>query len=1281
MVGAAGGPAAALFLSYCAFRAHVNLATAGSIDLLVVVLTALRFGFWEATGSSLVAIACLDYLFAPPIFSLHIADPQNWVALAAFELTALIVSRLSVQVQSHTRQAVLQRSNAEKLYELSRSILLLNRREPPGPQIAHLIKTNIGVDAVAIFDSAFARMDTAGTCAKEDEELARNAYLCNTNSADLELHRWQRVLRLGSNPIGGIVLSGIDLAPLMVDAIASLTSTAIERARSFDKESRAEAARQTERLRTAVLDGLAHAFKTPLTVILTCTSGLLEMETLSPAEAELVELVDQHSTQLNAAATHLLRMAKLDSAEIRLRREQVVIPQLIGEVLNECCGQLCGHSVQICVSNKDLTVSADRQLLAMTVSELIVNAAKYSVADSPITVSVEERDDQVVISVHNEGSSFHGSLFEYLQNDALDANILGFSQKAPKHFNTFGGSLGGPLSIPKLYKGKDKTFFFFDYEGNRKRTSQPEQYLVPTQMEREGNLGGGISISQINPTASILLNNCYPLPSPNVPAGLSYNYEALQPIPSNTNGIDGRIDQIVNSKQQVYARFNWKNVMSNVVNPLLPNDVDNEHDRSFLVSHNYSIRQNLLNEFRFGFTRTLLAPNFPIEGAAAIAQLGLENVDLSTHPTDGGFPSINFSAGTGFQPIGRDIVGPTLSSTKQITDNITYIKGKHTFRAGADIRWVRFEVPEIETPSDDYGLFTFTGAFTGNAFGDLLEGLPYTTYFAVTGPTDNAGGPQYGVYGQDEWRVSNRITVNAGLRWEFLPPFVDKRGIQANFDPRTNAILINSILANGLGPAPAFLQSFNACSLPNRDMALPCTNVVLNSQEGLPAGLRQNYMRNLDPRVGIAYRPFGDNKTVLRAGFGIFTVTALGQLQNNNESNPQAAVHTYQNSITNGVPLIQFPQTMSASQFVQLGGGTLEQATDPRYRDAQSAQWNVTVERELTSDTALRVSYVGMNSYRMNVTVNLNQTMPGALPYNPALASFQNWGVIYSTENYGGQNYQAMEVEATHRMSRGLNFAANYTWAHNLSDAQGDAPTGFGGETNYGLAVVNRYAISQDRGNVAGTWRQRFLLTGNYELPFGQGRRWSSSSSLANKALGGWNLNTITLLETGPYLTPTISPQYDQTNTDPQGDGAIVRPDIVGNPIPAHRSPGNYFNASAFAPTPAGAARIGNAGVGILEGPGTVAMSAGLSKVMAIREGMRMRFEATFTNVLNHTNYAPPPDLNIEDAQFGKLGPAQTAETLEIAPGNWRSGSTSSAGRRETGIARFVRGDPSPVNW
>src|ERR1700691_2988771 len=774
------------------------------------------------------------------------------------------------------------------------------------------------------------------------------------------------------------------------------------------------------------------------------------------------------------------------------------------------------------------------------ISELKVTAFNNSAEFSQV--------GDVTFTTKGGTNDLHGSLFEYLQNDALDANILNFTTKAPKRFNTFGGSVGGPLVLPRLYNGKNKTFFFFDYEGNRKRTSQPEQYLVPTQSERSGNLSdlGGGTVTNLNASSLALLTNYYPLPNVNCITQLtptcSFNYENLQSIPSSTNGIDGRIDQIINSKQQVYARFNWKNLVTNVVNPLLPNDLDHEHDRSFLVSHNYSIRTNLLNEFRFGFTQTLLAPNFPIEGAAAISQLGLQNVDVSNHPTDGGFPSINFSNGTGFTPIGRDHVGNTFSSTKQITDNLTYIRGKHTFRMGIDYRWVRFAVPEIETPSDDYGLFTFTGALTGNTFGDFLQGLPDTSYFAVTGPRDNAGGPEMGLYGQDEWRVNSRLTVNAGLRWERLPPFVDQQGIQANFDPVKNRVIVNDVLYRTLGgPVPAFLQSFNACNAAPPGFSapadagyapsssLPCTHVVSNSQEGLATGLRQFYLRNLDPRISIAYRPFKNDKTVVRAGFGIYTVTNLGQLQNNNESNPQASVHTFQNAIgPNGTPLIQFPNTIAASQLVQIGGGTLEQATEPGYRDPQSVQWNVTVERQLPFETALRVSYIGMNSYRLNVSENLNQTPPSALPFNPALAPFPNWGIIYSTENAGNQNYEALQVEATLKGGHGLFFQADYTWAHDISDAQGDAPGGYGGETNYGLSVVDRLDIGLDRGNVAGARQQRFLLTGTYDLPFGQGRRWSSSFRPVNAVFGGWSVNTITLLETGPYLTPTISCSFDQ---------------------------------------------------------------------------------------------------------------------------------------------------------
>jgi hypothetical protein len=900
---------------------------------------------------------------------------------------------------------------------------------------------------------------------------------------------------------------------------------------------------------------------------------------------------------------------------------------------------------------------------------------------------------------------YHGSLFEYLQNDALDARVLNFDEKAPKHFNTFGGAVGGPLSIPHFYDGHNKTFFFFDYEGNRRRTSQAEQYTVPSALDRIGNLNDLVStfpattdpttgqtvpiqlknpstgmsyanniITNINPTASALLNMYYPLPNLSAPNG-SVNYQTLVPIPSNTDGFDARVDHVINSKQQAYARFNRKNLLVNVVNPLLPNDVDSEHDRSFLISHNYVITSRLLNEFRFGFTDTILSPNFGIEGAAALQGIGIQvggnqGVNVSNHPTDQGFPTIVFSDGTNFTPIGRDHVGPTQSTTKQLADNVTYNRGRHTIRAGVDVRWVRFAVPEIETPSDDYGLFTFNqNTFTGSSFGDFLLGAPNTTYFAVTGPRDNAGGVQTGIYGQDQWQVSDRLTFNFGLRWELLPPFVDKNGIQANFDPDyagvgangQGAVIVNDILLNGLKPAPDFLASFNACGLagvnPNYNAAT-CTPVVSNNEDHLPQGLRQTYLRNFDPRISIAYRPFKDNKTVVRAGFGIFTVTALGQLQNNNESNPQAAVNTWQNN-NGGVPAFLFPKVTPPGAGLQFGGGELEQATDPNYRDAQTEQWNVTVERELTSTTSLRASYVGMNSYRLPVTINLNQTHPSTQPYSFANAPFQNWGVIFSTNNLGSQNYQALELEATHRMAKGLSYQGNYTWAHNISDAQGDAPTTFQGETRYGLADLNRFDIHANRGNVVGTRRQRALVTGTYELPFGEGRQWLNSSHVVDGFLGGWNINTITLLETGPYLTPTDSVSDDQTNTDPAGDGSIVRPDKVGDPFKAGpvaenptcippagstRTASQWFNPCAFAPTPVGAGRIGNAGVGSLEAPGTIAVSAGLAKIFAVRENVRLRFEATFTNVLNHTNFALPATNISSQASFGVLTAQQTAE-------------------------------------
>jgi hypothetical protein len=857
---------------------------------------------------------------------------------------------------------------------------------------------------------------------------------------------------------------------------------------------------------------------------------------------------------------------------------------------------------------------------------------------------------------------YHGSLFEYLQNDAFDANPYGFNGKAPKRFNTFGGSLGGPVSIPHLLNGHNKTFFFADYEGNRRTTAVAQQFLVPTQEERSGDLRGlgvntQIPASAISTTAKALLTY-YPLP--NVTGQSNFNYENFQSTPSRTDGADVRIDQTFNDKQSAYARFSRKNITSDYANPLLPNDVDSVHNRSLLISHTYAVTPKLLNEFRFGFTNAITSVDFPTSGAAALKQLDLTGVDISQHPTTNAFPTFNFSAGTGFTPIGRDKTGVTQSKTLQFTDNVTYSVGKHTLKVGTDIRRVRYFDVELFLPSDDFGQFTFQPNFTGNAFGDFLQGTPTTLFFAVSSPDVGGTAWQYSFFAQDEYQFSSRLTLSYGLRWQLLPSFHEDDGNLANFDQQNNAIVVPDELSGALSRLNlqqsnlAFQQSFNACNL--NQTQLPCTRYLTASQDHLPQGLRNTYFGNWQPRVSFAYRPFNDTKTVVRGGFGLFTMTNLGPLSFNNSGNPTSNLHTYTNSsvtdATGTHPLIQFPKTAPPTVGLQYGGGGLDQGVDPNYRDPQSGQWNLTVERQLQADTTLRVSYVGMHTYRLNITEDLNQIPASTTPYSTTAASpyvdprapYTNWFSLYSTFNAGTQNYQALEVDATHRLSHGLYFEGNYTLAKNLANNQGDAPSAFAGEVNYGVPVANRFNLRNNYGNVEGTRHDRFLLTSIYQLPVGRGRQFLNDSRVMDLVIGGWDLTNITLLETGPWLTPSISGSFDQSNTNVVNRGATLRPDEISKAYGAGRGHGQYFNLGAFAPTPAGAGRFGNAGVGILQGPGTATVSFGLAKNFAITEQAKLRFESTFTNVLNHTNFAPPATQIDNASTFGVLSAPQTAE-------------------------------------
>jgi outer membrane receptor protein involved in Fe transport len=352
--------------------------------------------------------------------------------------------------------------------------------------------------------------------------------------------------------------------------------------------------------------------------------------------------------------------------------------------------------------------------------------------------------------------------------------------------------------------GRSKTFFFADFEANRRRFSTPLFLFVPSQAMRQGDFssvstplidpftgqpypgnripsGSQCTSTQdcISPVVTGLLNSYLPAPNINVSAanfGSQANYLQQTPTPSDTNGFDVRFDRTITSKQSMFVRWSWKRLTAqsltdaalNTVNNFLPPDQDSEHNNNLIVSHNYLITNNLVNEARFGDSYWQFQTKFPLEGTAVISSLGLSGLDLGDHPATGAFPAFNFSDDSGnYSPIGRDKDGITKSQTIQFADNLSWVKGRHTMKFGADVRHVRYQDLESFGGADDFGAFTFDqGVFTANAFANLLLGLPTKTYVAQSGPDVHAHTIQTGIYAQDEFRVSDRLTLTYGLRWK-----------------------------------------------------------------------------------------------------------------------------------------------------------------------------------------------------------------------------------------------------------------------------------------------------------------------------------------------------------------------------------------------------------------------------------------------------------------------------------------------------------------------------------
>jgi two-component system sensor histidine kinase KdpD len=381
---------------------HFDSAPVGFLLLLDVVSVAILCGFWQATIVSLLACTCLDYFFYPPLLTFSIGDPRDWVALGAFEISALVVSRVSSQEQRSTREATLQRTSMEQLYELSRSTLLINLHQAPGPQLTQLIHRIFAVEAVAIFDANSGKCDRAGEWLKDEMDLAKECFLLQAEGTDPIDRTTRRQLRIGSETIGALVIRG-NLSSLVANALASLAAITLDRCVSFEKESSIEAAHQSERLRAAVLDSLAHAVKTPLTAIQTANAGLREVGKLNPPQKELVSLIEEESSQLGQLCTRLLQTAKLEAGEMSVGQDEVVIAELVSKTLQKQSGHMGGHSVEVAVADPSLTVRGDSDLLSMALTQFLDNAIKYSYRGTAINVAARESHSEVLISVHNYG--------------------------------------------------------------------------------------------------------------------------------------------------------------------------------------------------------------------------------------------------------------------------------------------------------------------------------------------------------------------------------------------------------------------------------------------------------------------------------------------------------------------------------------------------------------------------------------------------------------------------------------------------------------------------------------------------------------------------------------------------------------------------------------------------------------------------------------------------------------------------------------------------------------
>jgi outer membrane receptor protein involved in Fe transport len=869
-------------------------------------------------------------------------------------------------------------------------------------------------------------------------------------------------------------------------------------------------------------------------------------------------------------------------------------------------------------NNERLTISIVLRPAVEAVREFKVQTSLYA-------ADVGRNSGAVVDVITKSGTNqLHGSVFEFLRNSAMDARSF-FNTKGTLfpsfRYNQFGFSVGGPVYIPKLYNGKNRTFFFADYEGFRRSSLGTISASIPTAAMRTGNFNGvnsvfdplstvptgstytrtrfpndQIPLSRFDPV-TLKLVNAYPLPT--LP-GVANNYIANLVQTQSWNQGDVRVDHQISSADSFFARWAFQRTSTTVPNTFpavqvagIPNPVPLGNEDSFagtsfspdqhaVADYVHVFSPNLVNDLRVGFTRFLL--NYIAQGAVVGGTLGNELgvPNANSNPQQSVIPIFSPANFTGIGD-SRSLPIFRRENTFQEMDGMTWTHGQHTFKFGGDLR--RRQITEYQTNRGN-GRFNFSPGFTampgvsgsGNSMASFVLGYATLIEQDFTLAWPGIRGIESGLYFADDWRVSKKLTLNLGLRWDYYSPYSEVANRWSNFDAATGAIIVAGL------------------------------NGVSNT-----AGVKRDF-KDFAPRFGFAYQV--DPHTVVRGGFGMFynpngTGGAALRLDRHPPYGPIYSVSPgdefVATRVSDGFPAAPVPDFTALKTPAGSVIGVI-----PTFRSAYAEQFNLTLEREIApAHLLLKAAYVGDLGRRLGTTFNDNQPIPGPgsttprRPFfgiNPVLAD-----VTYQVSD-GLSNYNALQLTVEKRLSQGLTMLMGYTWAHAIDNTG----TEFGGGTG---TPQDPRCRNCDRGNSASDIRHRFTASYTYSLPFGKGSAFLNRGGAANFILGGWQTNGFVTLETGLPYTPAL-----QTSTT---NGTGSRPDrIASGNLSSGQNIKNWFDVTAFT-TPA-PFTYGNAGRDILFGPGRVNFDLSLFKDFQIREQVKMQFRAESFNIFNTPQFGLP---------------------------------------------------------